>query len=170
MEQPIDHIADIESEVQLKTRLYSILLRGIVCFMILPFISTLYYRTWDFIFLPFVLIIIPLAAFFLLRLRKKAGWVMAVFYFELYAVALCAFFYNNIRELRHLSWYHFGHLITITYFVLSSFLLYLLLSRPVRRFLTVRSEMFLLTAMISTALSFVIVIVDLLISQPHNLL
>ncbi len=165
MEQPIDHIADIESEVQSKTRLYSIMLWVMLCFTILEMISLFReFRntaSWSDLIFTAVFLFFPLAALILLKIKKKAGWIIAVFYFEFITVVLCNFLYENYKRFVQLNWYSVNNMIVVTLFILSSFIMYLLLSRDLRKFLSIKKKMFLWTLIVATSINLALVILML---------
>ncbi len=116
MGTPVDYSASKPGKILIKPRLYSIILWVMACDLILAIIRMCIYGVGNIIVIRIVFILFPLMALALLWLKKKAGWIMSVFYFELDILILCTFFYSDSSKLLHLNWYNVYNIFFIVFF------------------------------------------------------
>jgi len=148
MESGHDTIFEVAEKPKSKNA--TILLVGIICYIIII--------TFDFIngfseqgipteayLLYSIFIIIPVIGSSLLQFKKKAGWIICLFYFEFLAFAQTSSFVRTSLRAQKLSVDIFPPMRTSAMYMLSVMVTTLLFTKDLRQYLKVRPKMLWVT-------------------------
>jgi len=99
-----------------------------------------------------IVIIVPIIGVALLAIKKKLGWIISLFYYQLLAFLLCAYWVQLLIE-RRWTIYRIVKIETAALFILSALSVLFLLNKEIRAYLTVTQKMLLWTLSTVTAIN-----------------